>query len=341
MRNDNPIVVVNGNVNVVGDVYILADEAADYRVGQKGLQVNGNLNIPEGSTVAVYGGGRSQLTSKGGDAIVLNSGTISGDGKLIAIGGFGMNMTGDRSIIGGGAAVSGKGTIATADAYLEGGYSFETTTEPLNGDITISDRTNKSLVVGKAIIGTGETTSPNYWHGTGDSNGITPKLALYAVEKNAKNPNLPAKNNPKPAVNSNANTTVKSGPATASASAPTADSKTSKSPVTINEAQVAKTALVPSEVNVGTKAIVSKTDNKAAGDKTEGDADEEASIEEAVVKTASTEVNDTVSEDKEIEEEEVPMTAVEKSGSSPVGIIAVLALAVIGGGIFGYKKFLK
>ncbi|SDB33328.1 hypothetical protein SAMN02910298_01613 [Pseudobutyrivibrio sp. YE44] len=184
-NNSNPVVVTNGTVYVKGNVYIKGDEAADYGVGQKGLAVKGKLIVPDGSVIAVFGGGESQLSSMGGDAITLNNGTIYGDGKVIAVGGFGMNLTGNRDILGGGAAVSGRGTIDTDRAYLEGGYSFEKETQPINGNITLSYRTDRNLVTGKCIMGTGETTSPNYWHGTGDSDGICPDLSKYVVEDNA------------------------------------------------------------------------------------------------------------------------------------------------------------
>lgn len=184
-NNSNPVVVVDGTVSIKGNVYIKGDEAANYGVGQKGLSIRGKLIVPDGSVLAVFGGGESQLSSMGGDAITLNNGTIYGDGKVIAVGGFGMNLTGNREIIGGGAAVSGKGKIDTDRAYLEGGYSFDKETAPINGNITLSYRTDRNLVTGKCIAGTGETTSPNYWHGTGDSDGICPDLDKYVVEDNA------------------------------------------------------------------------------------------------------------------------------------------------------------
>ncbi|WP_026504241.1 hypothetical protein [Butyrivibrio sp. NC3005] len=175
-KNSEPVVKVDGKVNVKGDVYILADEAADYGVGQKALYVKGSLNVPEGSTLAVYGGGRSQLSSKGGDAITLNKGKIAGNGRLVAIGGFGMNLTGNRSIIGGGCAVSGNGSISISKAYLEGGYSFDKETDPVGGKVKFPAKANCKFVTGKCIAGTGETTSPYYWSGTGDSNGTCPKI---------------------------------------------------------------------------------------------------------------------------------------------------------------------
>jgi len=176
-KNQNPVVVVDGNVNVKGDVYILADEAPNGSYGQTGLSVNGTLNIPSGSTVAVYGGGSSHLTAKGGDAIVLNGGLIQGSGNLIAIGGFGMNITGDRSLLGGGAAISGDGSLDVKNIYVEGGSSFDTLVKPVQGKVLVSTRSDVTAVYGK-VDG---STSENYWHGTGDSN-IVPVVKKYFDE---------------------------------------------------------------------------------------------------------------------------------------------------------------
>lgn len=176
-KNQNPVVVVDGNVNVKGDVYILADEAPNGSYGQTGLSVNGTLNIPSGSTVAVYGGGSSHLTAKGGDAISLNGGLIQGSGNLIAIGGFGMNITGDRSLLGGGAAISGDGSLDVKNIYVEGGSSFDTLVKPVQGKVLVSTRSDVTAVYGK-VDG---STSENYWHGTGDSN-IVPVVKKYFDE---------------------------------------------------------------------------------------------------------------------------------------------------------------
>lgn len=176
-KNPNPVVVVDGNVNVKGDVYILADEAPNGSYGQTGLSVNGTLNIPSGSTVAVYGGGSSHLTAKGGDAISLNGGLIQGSGNLIAIGGFGMNITGDRSLLGGGAAISGDGSLDVKNMYVEGGSSFDTLVKPVQGKVLVSTRSDVTAVYGK-VDG---STSENYWHGTGDSN-IVPVVKKYFDE---------------------------------------------------------------------------------------------------------------------------------------------------------------
>lgn len=183
-RNFEPVVVTEGSVTVKGDVYILGEEAPSGENGQPALRVSGTLNVPEGSVLACYGGGTSMLTADGGDAIQLDNGSITGEGSVIAIGGYGMNITGDTSKGSGGAAVSGKGTVAVAKAYLEGGSSFHEGAEALEGDVTVAGTTARKIVSGK-----GETTEKSefYWFGTGDANGIVPQVeaTLAQVPENA------------------------------------------------------------------------------------------------------------------------------------------------------------
>ncbi|MFZ2819481.1 MAG: hypothetical protein WAZ73_17195, partial [Blautia wexlerae] len=122
-HNTSPVVVISGNVKVEGKVYIKGDEAAtgtdpatgkSYS-GQPALKVSsGTLTIGEGSQLAAYGGGNIATTSVGGAAVILDNGTISGAGTLIAVAGRG---DGDN----GGNAVEGTGNVETAKAYLEGG----------------------------------------------------------------------------------------------------------------------------------------------------------------------------------------------------------------------------
>lgn len=171
-ENYEPIVTVDGTVTLVGDVYILGDEAPAGEAGQPGLLVRGTLEVPAGSTLAVYGGGSSFLTADGGDAILLDGGEIVGDGSVIAVGGYGMNLTEDESKGSGGAAVSGSGRIAVTKAYLEGGSSFQTPGEATSGEVDVTETPNLALVKGAQ----GNETSDQYWHGTGDTNGTVPDV---------------------------------------------------------------------------------------------------------------------------------------------------------------------
>ncbi|MFQ7728788.1 MAG: InlB B-repeat-containing protein [Clostridia bacterium] len=183
-RNTDPVVVINGNVKLKGKVFLRGDEAptgtdpatGKSYTGQAGLQVNGTLTLEKDAVLAVFGGGKDATTSNGGTAIRLNGGTITGEGKLIAVGG-------DGHFGEGGDAVSGNGTISVADAYLEGGASVSksgTAGKALGDQVKLSGNTNRKLI-------DGETGSAiDYDHDTYWRNILTlPDLALYTVEKNA------------------------------------------------------------------------------------------------------------------------------------------------------------
>ena len=110
-----PVAVANGNVTVKGMVAILGDDGGS-DIGQTALRVNGTLTLADKDTTLVaYGGsGKTLLYTDGGTAIDITEGSqITGDGKLVAIGG-------DVLWGNGGNAVSGKGTIATKKVFLQG-----------------------------------------------------------------------------------------------------------------------------------------------------------------------------------------------------------------------------
>ena len=183
-RNTDPVVVINGNVKLKGQVFLRGDEAptgtdpatGKSYTGQAGLQVNGTLTLEKDAVLAVFGGGKDATTSNGGTAIRLNGGSITGEGKLIAVGG-------DGHFGEGGDAVSGNGTISVADAYLEGGASVSksgTAGKALGDQVKLSGNTNRKLI-------DGETGSAiDYDHDTYWRDILTlPDLSLYTVEKNA------------------------------------------------------------------------------------------------------------------------------------------------------------
>ena len=135
--NDDAVVAVTGNVTLKGQVFISGDEAGSTGKGQTALQVkNGTLNLEAGATLATYGGGgNTTIYSNGGEAIQLENGTITGDGKVIAIGGsvtFGP----------GGNAVAGNGAIHTSEVFLQGATSYTAKNaapgKALEGDITLT-----------------------------------------------------------------------------------------------------------------------------------------------------------------------------------------------------------
>ena len=186
-KNINPVVVVNGNVRLRGQVFIRGDEAPTGTdpetgksfAGQTALQVNGTLMLEDGSGLAAYGGGKDATTSVGGDAIILDNGTIAGNGKLIAVGGSG-------HFDNGGNAVSGTGTLSAKDSYLEGGASYIPKTgcsggSALTQGVLLSGNTNRTLKNGESLKNGTATDSMTYWRDiTGE-----PDLSLYDVPQNA------------------------------------------------------------------------------------------------------------------------------------------------------------
>lgn len=107
------MVTATGNVTVKGQVFIKGD-AGGSKIGQAGLRVtDGTLTLADGATLVVYGGEGNVVNTKGGTAVQLENGTITGSGKLVAIGGQVLWEEG-------GTAVSGTGTISTGEVYLQG-----------------------------------------------------------------------------------------------------------------------------------------------------------------------------------------------------------------------------
>ena len=181
-KNTEPVVVVNGNVKLKGNVYIRGDNAptgtdtttGKSYSGQTGLLVNGTLTLEDGSILGVFGGGMDATTSVGGTAIKMDNGTITGNGKLIARGA-------DGTFDNGGNAVEGTGTISTNEAYLEGGCAMYPKQDSDGGSaatdtITISDSTNTNRIDGKIVNSETEKPSDTYWRGTSQ-----PDLSLYPV----------------------------------------------------------------------------------------------------------------------------------------------------------------
>ena len=205
-HNTDPVVVVNGNVTLKGKVFLRGDEAptgtdpatGKSYTGQTGMQVNGTLNLDKDAVLAVYGGGKDATTSNGGSAIILNGGTITGEGKLIAVGGDGYFGEG-------GNAVSGNGTISVADAYLEGGASVSKSGTPgkaLGDGVKLAGTTNRNLIDGSTGVRI-DYDNDTYWR---DILSV-PNLDLYPVEKNApgeqpggdtENPEKPGNGTDKP-----------------------------------------------------------------------------------------------------------------------------------------------
>ena len=188
-KNTNPVVITEGNVTIDGQVFIRGDEAptgtdsatGKSYTGQTGLKVkNGILTLTKDSVLAVYGGGYLSTTSVGGAAVILDNGTISGSGKLIAVGGKG---TFDN----GGNAVEGTGNISIAYTYLEGGNTYKPKQDSSAGkaitdSITLSHNTNRRLIDGKVMNSESDIVdNGTYWHDI----TVIPDLSRYSVEENA------------------------------------------------------------------------------------------------------------------------------------------------------------
>ena len=169
-----PVVVTNGNVAVKGQVFIEGDDAGN-EIGQTALQVNGTLTLADGATLVAYGGGGMTYFA-GGTAIDLN-GTITGNGKLVAIGGA--PLFGD-----GGTAISGSGTISTSETFLQGGTAFTSRDakpgKALNGDITLTSQSRHVKDGTLEKTGTDDPLKALYWN-TGIE--LIPPLDTFTTEQ--------------------------------------------------------------------------------------------------------------------------------------------------------------
>ncbi len=169
-----PVVVTNGNVAVKGQVFIEGDDAGN-EIGQTALQVNGTLTLADGATLVAYGGGGMTYFT-GGTAIDLN-GTITGNGKLVAIGGA--PLFGD-----GGTAISGSGTISTSETFLQGGTAFTSRDakpgKALNGDITLTSQSRHVKDGTLEETGTDDPLKALYWN-TGVE--LIPPLDTFTTEQ--------------------------------------------------------------------------------------------------------------------------------------------------------------
>lgn len=171
-----PVVTTTGNVQLRGQVFISGD-AGGSEIGQSGLRVSGMLSLDNDAVLAVYGGKGTVVDTKGGTAIELNNGTITGGGKVIALGGEVLWKDG-------GTAVSGIGTIATAEAYLQGATAY--THSPSKAqpgkahDDTVTVTANRRHVAdGKLIDAVDDPLADLYWKASIDA---APDLAKFKTK---------------------------------------------------------------------------------------------------------------------------------------------------------------
>lgn len=160
--NANAVVLANGNVTVKGQVFVEGDSAGSEGIGQTALRVqNGTLTLEDGATLVTYGGdGTVNLYSEGGHAVELENATITGKGKLVAIGGY--VLWGD-----GGTAVTGNGTISTKEAFLQGATAYTSNKavpgKAVNGEIKITSY--KQHIADGTLLATGvdDPLANLYW----------------------------------------------------------------------------------------------------------------------------------------------------------------------------------
>lgn len=177
-----PVVSVQGNATIKGNVFIRGDEAPteEQYKGQGAMEIaeGKTLTIEKDAKLGLFAGGRYALTSNGGDALKLE-GTVTGKGTLIAIGGNGL-FSGK-----GGNGVSGNGTISVDNAYLRGGNSYMSKNEggkAVLDSITIEKNTKGYTIDGKNSTNSVENAklqneAPN-WNGyTAPSKELLDKLS--------------------------------------------------------------------------------------------------------------------------------------------------------------------
>lgn len=160
--NDKPVIKVEGKAQIQGHVYIRGDEQATKgKSGQPALEIgpNGNLEIPENSSLNLFGGGAKPLTSVGGDGLKLDGGKVTGKGKLVAIGGSGYGKKG-------GSGISGHGSISVGTAYIRGGNSSNNPAKAVESDKIKFEGTKGIAIDGKKTTNNDPVIPEDYWNVT-------------------------------------------------------------------------------------------------------------------------------------------------------------------------------
>ena len=180
--NDEAVVLTTGDVTVKGQVFIRGDDAGGTEKGQTALKVkDGTLTLGDGAVLAAYGGdGKTLLYPNGGSAIELDNGTISGNGKVIALGGSVLFGSGSS-------AVSGTGTITTAEAYIQGATAYNRAGKNAqpgkSHDASVAINSGKKYVAnGTLVDGTNDPLADLYWKSSIDA---TPDLSKYEIPANS------------------------------------------------------------------------------------------------------------------------------------------------------------
>ena len=143
-----------------------------------GASICGQIRLEDGAVLATYGGGGNvTLFSNGGSAIELDHGTISGSGKVIALGGSVLFGSGNS-------AVSGTGTITTAEAYIQGATAYNhagKNAQPgKSHDVSVAINSGKKYIANGTLVdgAANDPLADLYWT-TGTQ--ATPDLSKYTI----------------------------------------------------------------------------------------------------------------------------------------------------------------
>lgn len=166
-------VQTNGTVTVKGTCSIEGEGVVSSKDAQTGLIVNaGKLVIDQGATLKATGGSVDIDNGNGGAGIVLNGGSIIGNGQLEAQGGS-VGMGGGN----GGAGVAGEGTIAVSKLKATGGNTVGENDAAMGAPGNAGNGIDSTVLVSKA-------TQVESKGGT----GVNPGSSEYSVyEENAGN----------------------------------------------------------------------------------------------------------------------------------------------------------
>lgn len=139
-------VQTNGTVTVKGTCSIEGEGVVSSKDAQTGLIVNaGKLVIDQGATLKATGGSVDIDNGNGGAGIVLNGGSIIGNGQLEAQGGS-VGMGGGN----GGAGIAGKGTIAVSKLKATGGNTVGENDAAMGAPGNAGNGIDSTVLVSKA-----------------------------------------------------------------------------------------------------------------------------------------------------------------------------------------------
>lgn len=166
-------VQTNGTVTVKGTCSIEGEGIVSSKDAQTGMIVNGGkLVIDQGATLKATGGSVDLDNGNGGAGIMLNGGSIIGDGQLEAQGGS-VGMGGGN----GGAGIAGEGIVAVSELKATGGNTVGENDAAMGAPGNAGNGIDPKVLVSKA-------TKVESKGGT----GVNPGSSEYSIyEENAGN----------------------------------------------------------------------------------------------------------------------------------------------------------